>query len=381
MSTPQSNNAPTESECPARSACAAAELTALCEPGSVLEALAEQTDHAVIAADLDGRVLLWNPASEALSGWTAAEAIGGQLGEVLAGTTDSALSELRAIAASETAVDRDVRVQRRDGSTTRIGLTLVPLRDAQGHTCGVLGVARGLAEDDRFDRLRRGFVDLAAAELRGPLTSVLGYAQLLTAPDVLEDLEERRRIVRALDERCSDLSTLLDDLVLLSGLARAADAVVREHVDVRELAGEVVLDASASSPGCEVMLDPSSRSARVCVDRLGTRHVLKALLSAVLDDVPSTRVHVRVSQSSGQAVVEIGESVEPLRIGVGATRRARSRPPQAGGGTSTFRNSVRLRLAEHFADLHAGEVSGAYDSESGSRFVLRLPLSEPEGAR
>ena len=376
-------NCPEHSDPDAQTACFVHELRLLCDANGVLDAVVRQTDHAVMVVDLDGIVLLWNPASERLSGWSASEALGSEISEVLAASTEAALGPLRSLAASATPVERYVRVRRTDGSMVRVRVTLVPLEDREGHVCGLLGVASSVARDERFDRLRRDFIDMAASELRSPLTSVLGYAQLLSTSHVLEDPEERRRIMRSLEDRCTDLSALIDDLVLASGLSDGESDEDREVLDAFEVADSVVRRANADLSGYGVTLRPDSQRVRVEADRLSLEHALEGLVGAALDDARSGCVDVRVSRSATQAVLEVGPASDSGPTPMVAADR--TGPASESSLASGHRHSpsllagIRLRVAEHFANLHYGDVSDSYDVESGSTFVLRLPLAPAEG--
>ena len=380
MSRPDSFGSSDQPQRDAHRSCVADELNALCDAAVVLETVIQYTDNAVMAADLDGVNLLWNPAIEELTGWSAADAIGRRIDEVLPGTREQWLSDMRRIAASETATEREVRLVRKDGSVVRVAVTLAPLHDTQGFPCGLLAVAHSLTEDERFDSLRRDFADLVSTELRGPLTSVLGYAQLMSGSSVFEDPEERRLVSRALDERCTELTSLLDELMLLAGLIEADTALPRQSVDVCDLAGVIAERLNTRTSECDVALEPSSSSARVLVDRLRFEQALEGLMSAAVEGGPSPCVDVRVSESEGQALVEIGQS---------AGRRSTRGEPTPGPGldspdeaparTSALRDGVRLRYAERFAEQHAGEVRSAWDRARGSSFVLRLPVAAVEG--
>jgi PAS domain S-box-containing protein len=372
---------PSDSPCSGRSTYMAGEFAALCQSSSVLEAVIRHTDHAVMAVDLDGTVLMWNPASEELSGWSAHDVIGRPFDELITGSREGLLSELRALAASDAPMERVVRVRRKDGSITRVSVTLVPLRDAQGFTCCVLVVANFLAEDERFDSLRGRFADLVATELRGPLTSILGYAQLLTASDVLEDPEERRRIGGLLDQRCTELSALLDDLMALGGLADGEGSGARERVDMCDMAEAVADRITAYRPDCALTVDAASTSAPVMVDRVRFEHALEGLMSAALDDAPSCRVDVHVDCHGADAVVAIRESRAPSGRAKQPRSSDRRRSPVGGArNVPGLRTSVRLRYAERFADDHEGDVSGSHDAAHGSSFVMRLPLAATVGA-
>ncbi|MGY1780681.1 PAS domain S-box protein [Geodermatophilus sp. SYSU D01036] len=98
--------------------------------------------HAVIATDLDGRIVHWNPAAEQLYGWTAREILGRDIAEVTVPESGQeqgqeimrSLREGRPWSGGFTAV-------RKDGSTLSALVTDVGVRDDDGRLVGIVGVS------------------------------------------------------------------------------------------------------------------------------------------------------------------------------------------------------------------------------------------------
>ncbi|MGY1668630.1 PAS domain S-box protein [Geodermatophilus sp. SYSU D00696] len=98
--------------------------------------------HAVIATDLDGRIVRWNPAAEQLYGWSAEEILGRDIAEVTVpeagqehgGEIMRSLREGRPWSGGFTVV-------RKDGSTFSALVTDVGVRDDDGRLVGILGVS------------------------------------------------------------------------------------------------------------------------------------------------------------------------------------------------------------------------------------------------
>lgn len=89
-------------------------------------------------------------------------------------------------------------------------------------------------------KLRR-FVADASHEMRTPLTSIGGYAQLLRRDRIAGD-EERTEAAGRIEDQATRLASLVDDLLLLARLDSEASFSL-EIVALEELAGQVVDDA------------------------------------------------------------------------------------------------------------------------------------------
>lgn len=98
--------------------------------------------HAVIATDLDGTIFMWNEAAEQLYGWTAAEAIGRPIEDlVIPNRMRERASEIMAQLQAGRPWSGVFMVHRKDNSTFPALVTDSALRDARGHLVGLAGVS------------------------------------------------------------------------------------------------------------------------------------------------------------------------------------------------------------------------------------------------
>ncbi|RFU19199.1 PAS domain S-box protein [Geodermatophilus marinus] len=109
------------------------------------ERLLRALGHAVIATDLEGRIVRWNDAAERLYGWTAEEILGRDIAEV---TVPEAGQEhgdeiMRALRGGRP-WSGGFTVVRKDGSTFSALVTDVGVRDDDGRLVGIVGVSTDL---------------------------------------------------------------------------------------------------------------------------------------------------------------------------------------------------------------------------------------------
>ena len=135
---------------------------------AVYRRIVEQTTDAVIFADREGLIRIWNRGAEAVFGYPAAEALGKSLDIIIP-------EELRkrhwegyraAVAAGKTKLGSRVLVTRglhKDGSRLYVDLSFAVIVDASGHAEGALAVGRNVTERYLADRALRKRV----AELEG----------------------------------------------------------------------------------------------------------------------------------------------------------------------------------------------------------------------
>ena len=120
-------------------------------------------------------------------------------------------------------------------------------------------LARRLREDlsevSRTLTLRDDFVANASHELRSPLTSVMGFAEMLDE-DMADSPEERELCVRMIRSECQRMLDVIEDILHLSR-AEAQPAEEAHAVDVGGVAQEIAtsLSAQASQKGIEIRVE------------------------------------------------------------------------------------------------------------------------------
>ncbi len=134
-----------------------------------------------------------------------------------------------------------LRHQRREKSATPLHLA-APHRASEALLSEVNGLLRD-REDERSDfrrreqALRRQIANVSH-DLRTPLTSILGYLQLLESPEVTE--EQRGEYLAVIASRARVLQGLITSFYDLSRLEAGEYPIVRERVDLREVIGTLL---------------------------------------------------------------------------------------------------------------------------------------------
>lgn len=173
-----------------------------------LAAIVESSDDAVISADLDGKIISWNPGAERLYGYTQAEALGKSPSFTTAPGESIEMDAIirDATTAGVTAHFETARI-RKDGRKVLVSVGVSPIRDKDGKIIGAAGISRDVTEHRRLeDEFRQAQKMEAIGRLAGGiahdfnniLTAISANAELAMADlpanhPVREDLAEIRR--------------------------------------------------------------------------------------------------------------------------------------------------------------------------------------------
>ncbi len=103
---------------------------------------------------------------------------------------------------------------------------------------GAVVVILDITEREKRDMLRREFTANVSHELKTPLTSISGFAELMKAGDVLEN--DVTDFSKSIYDEAQRLITLVNDIIKISELDGQSIPYEKETVDLYELSKEVI---------------------------------------------------------------------------------------------------------------------------------------------
>ena len=335
------------------------------------------TSDAVMQMDLDGRVMRWNASCERLYGWSAEEVIGGPPPACTAEQRGAIMRETRSVAMSGSARESDVTQWTRDGSPVRVRMTVIPMYDENGNPSSVVSVTRPLtaAVEKALPLLSTGNIgEIMVRELTSPLTAVIGYADLLTRPAIIEDTEQRQRVVRGLRGRCEDLAALLEDLLLVARLD-AAD-LMREQVDLAETVRLLVERVASEERDARFDSSRITGEGSAFVDRRRTERSIGGLLRC-LARTCGQDAGLDFALSTDGATTSL--RIETHETDTNSARSMAHRLENAGGDEYLSEVGLGFHVARLVAEAHGGSVSAERESPLVARFTITLPAASDIG--
>lgn len=219
--------------------------------------------------------------------------------------------------------------------------------------------ARAIEREHRLAQLGEMSAVLAH-EMRNPLASLKGHAQLLLEklpPDSRESKKAERIVLEA--TRLENLSSTLLDFV-------RSGQVDRQPTDVVPM-----IQQAADQVGAERVriVAPSAPLPKVAVDPLRMHQVLVNLLQNALQVSPDDRgVEVVVTRAARALNLEVRDYGPGLKPG------DEQKIFEAFHTTKTQGTGLGLAIARRIVELHDGRLSARNHPEGGAVFGVELPL-------
>jgi signal transduction histidine kinase len=233
--------------------------------------------------------------------------------------------------------------------------------------------ARQAAEDAL--RQRDEFVSVASHELKTPLTTLSGYAQLILRRFSREGEVDSERVLTALHSisaQADRLSRLLGHLLDISRFDEGKLRLERQPTDVVALVEQAVTLARTWSERHPVML-AAPAVLEATIDPLRLEQVLTNLLDNAVKYSPNGgAVEVVVSSRKGAATI----SVRDHGLGIPPEKRNnifdRFYQAHAAGGHGGL--GLGLYISRQIVELHGGSIRAEFPRGGGTRFVVTMPL-------
>lgn len=222
------------------------------------------------------------------------------------------------------------------------------------------------------EKLRREFSANVSHELKTPLQSILGYAEIMKNGLVKD--EDKQRFLERIHAEAGNMIELIQNIMELSRLDENKTLDEFEDVDLLKLAQSVTLRLKDKAQTKGVTLNVNGSSACVC----GVQSILSEVLYNLVDNSikynkDNGKVDVKVQDGSDEVTV----SVSDTGIGIGAADRERvferfyradkSHSKEIGG------TGLGLSIVKHGVLFHKGRVELESEPGVGTTITFVLP--------
>ena len=249
------------------------------------------------------------------------------------------------------------------------------LRD--GETAGAVLVLLDVTEREQAEQMRREFTANVSHELKTPLTSISGMAEIMK--DGLVKQEDVRGFAADIYQESQRLIRLVEDILHLSRLDEGGGGLERQEIDLLNLARTVEdrLQSTAKQHQVELELDGDHGTIQ------GLPSVVEEMVYNLCDNAikynrPGGKASVRVEDGADAVTVTVSDT------GIGIPPEDRERVferfyrvdkshSKAIGGTG-----LGLSIVKHGAALHNAQLE--LDSAPGKGTTVRLRFPKEQNA-
>jgi PAS domain S-box-containing protein len=353
---------------------------------SLLSAVIDSSDDAIVTKTLEGIITSWNGAAEKIFGYTPAEAIGRSIRLIIPPELHAEEDFVLGCIRRGEKVDHYETVrQSKDGRRLHISLTVSPIRDGQGVVVGASKIARDITEKKHLELERESareqlaealagrdeFIAVAAHELRNPLNVLVLLWQLLNRMSSDSTTSAGRKLIDKSQAQLARLSSLVDRLLDVTRIRSGKFDLCRETFDLIGLIREVINRFAIENPAILVSLQHEQHIDGAW-DRLRIDQVVTNLVSNAIKYGGQKPISISASANGEHAMITVrdeGIGISPENLDRIFVRFERITAPQTSQGLG-----MGLWITKQIVEAHGGTVVAESELGKGSTFTVRLPF-------
>ena len=343
-----------------------------------IDAILHSVADGLIVTDLNYRIILANPAAEALLGSKLHEIVGREIGEAIKDENlRAAVHNTLQRQSRGYEVDVELKSQYNERQKVMRARTAPVVDGERGQAIGTVTLIQDVTRLSEINRLKSELLSTVAHELRTPLTSILGFSEILLTRTL--DDERQNRYLSMINEQSANLTKVVNDLLDVSRLESGRPLDLKlEQVDMAKLIRDIVLPFQETAPDYNIQLQGVSDLPLVIGDPFRLMQVGRNLLSNA----------GRYSTSPGNIIVSASVIPGYLKIsiqdeGIGMRLEEQDylfEPFYRADASNTAQEGVGLGLAisKLIVEQHGGQIWIDSEWQVGTTVHFTVPLAEPE---
>lgn len=326
-------------------------------------AVTENMAEGIVVLGTSGEILSINPAAARLF-----DASGDFVGQhMLTLNRSSEVSDLLSAMENGSHAEKFLDLKGR-----KFQLDISPVSDDEKVSGGVLLVL-DVTEKERAEQLRREFTANVSHELKTPLQTISGAAELLKS-GLVKEPDKQEFYVRIHGESQRMIS-LVEDIIRLSHLDEGAQDMQRERADLFELAKETARQLLPEAEAAKIDLEVSGEPTEINgIPQLLSSIIYNLIDNAIKYNCEGGRVTVSVKNVDNRAILAVGDT------GIGIPKEHQERiferfyrvdksRSKALGGTG-----LGLSIVKHAAMVHGARVEVESEVGKGTRVEVVFPI-------
>lgn len=230
------------------------------------------------------------------------------------------------------------------------------------------------------DRLKDAFVQNVSYELRSPLTSIIGFADLLASGSAGDLNEKQRSYTNYIRASSETLGVLIDNILDLATIDAGVAELRLEPQDIAKLVERAraglasTMSAGGGGEAPALIIDIADNLPSFIADGTRIVQVLYNLLSnATRYSAPGAEVRLSVTSQAGRIVFTVEDEGMGIPDEMKAVMHQQFEKPQLEGRQHSA--GMGLAIVKTFVNLHGGTVSLERREPKGTRVIVSIPAN------
>lgn len=237
---------------------------------------------------------------------------------------------------------------------------------------GVICLIMNITEKEKNEKIRREFTANVSHELKTPLTSISGYAEMIENGMVQTD--DIQRFAGKIHKEAGRMIALIADIIELSQLDEPQKNIEKEYIKLKDITEECFETLASSAEKRDITLNVFGDN----VIYYGNRAMIYEVIYNLCDN------SIRYNHSDGKVDVRIKDKINTVEItvsdtGIGIPQKHQSRiferfyRVDKSHSKETGGTGLGLAIVKHIVEQHNGKIEIESGINSGTTIKIALP--------
>lgn len=341
---------------------------------------------AVIAVDNGQNVVIFNNASENITGLLAHDVLGRPISSLIRIFDDD--KELLPSQYCPIRTDtfegvifskKNIKVLSAANKQAFVDMVTGKISEGPNVNLGCILVLHDITGEKKLEEMKLDFVSMAAHELRTPLTSLKGYLSVFMEDNEKMFNKEQLMFLNRINISAQQLTNLVENLLSVSRIERGAFTIRMQSLDWTKTVLEVVdeLTGRAKEKNIELSFaQPQELLPNVLADKIRIDEVLNNLLSNAITYTQSGgKITVSIEKKEREVITHVtdtGSGIPKEALSHLFTKFFRVSAPLEVGSKGT---GLGLYISKAIITMHRGRIWVESEVGKGSTFSFTLPIA------
>ena len=355
----------------------------------------EQSASTVVITNRDGEIEYANPSFTRVTGYSLEEALGQNPRILKSGKMPPEFYQKMwdTLTAGETWSGEMIN-KKKNGELYWEFATIAPVKDENGQITHYIAVKDDITARKRMEeelriardraleanRLKGRILANVSHDMRTPLGSILGYADMLQAEVFGPLSEQQRERLQRIMESSNHLLAFVNNLLTQSELESGSLELTKNRIVVRQMANSLIanFEVLAQKKGLTLTSEVDDSMPEVIIgDRYWMNRIVSNLVGNAIKFTREGGVTVQIRRVDTAffsiAITDTGDGIPPEDLGVifEPFRKGSRKTPGAGGA------GLGLAIVKDVVKQMGGRITVQSTLNQGSTFTVLLPLETP----
>ena len=232
-----------------------------------------------------------------------------------------------------------------------------------------------VTSEKELEKQKRDFFSNASHELKTPITSILGFSEMINQ-NIVQTEEQKSEILTRIETEARRMSELINNLLMISNLeSKASMTMQHTEFNFNDVLQEAINSVSPLKDNKTIEIELTSIDMMVYANRQQIYEVCVNLVeNAVKYNKPDGKVTVELKEKKHRAVMKVkdtGIGISPehqVRVFERFFRADYGRDKKVGG------SGLGLSIVKHIVTTHGGEISLKSRKDVGTTIEIKLPI-------